>query len=367
MKIVYLTDNVDHKNGGGRFSSELIRQMKLAMPEIEQIVVVKSAADPTADQMVIGRGMWGFFRNFFRLRAMVREADYIHAFDGMPYGLMAALVAFGLPTKIIITFVGSGSIQPLQSPVGRSLLSWVYRRAHKVIAISSYTASEVLKRLPGLAIEVIVPGINGAYFEALRQELSADSPVTAGLKPYILTVGKLKPRKGYLQSLAVFARLHQIMPDLHYVIVGQGDGAYRQAMLDYIDQHNLASAVTVLQHIEDRDLAQLYAQAELFLLLPQNIDFDIEGFGLVYVEAACFGLPVIGSDHSGAVDALRHEFNGYLVDPTDTEEAVSRAVAILRDPILRQQLSQHSLEFSHELDWQQIRQRYVEVYTALAS
>jgi glycosyltransferase involved in cell wall biosynthesis len=157
------------------------------------------------------------------------------------------------------------------------------------------------------------------------------------------------------------------MPDLHYVIVGQGDGAYRQAMLDYIDQHNLASAVTVLQHIEDRDLAQLYAQAELFLLLPQNIDFDIEGFGLVYVEAACFGLPVIGSDHSGAVDALRHEFNGYLVDPTDTEEAVSRAVAILRDPILRQQLSQHSLEFSHELDWQQIRQRYVEVYTALAS
>ncbi len=364
MKVVYITDNVDQKNGGGRFSYELIRQLKFAMPDLQQTVIVKSGS-PTTDHIVIGKGLMGFVTHFFRLRSLVGQADIVHAFDGMPYGLMATLLAWGQRAKVVITFVGSGSIQPLQSSWGRVVLSWVYRRAAKVIAISSYTASEVKKRVPDLPIEIIVPGINSAYFQALRQSLQTDQSQIGQQRPYILTVGKLKPRKGYLQSLAVFAQLKKNFPNLHYVIVGQGEGTYRQQMLDYIHEHQLDQAVTILQQVEDKELAQLYLNAELFLLLPQNIDFDIEGFGLVYVEAASFGLPVVGTRDSGAVDALRHEYNGYLVDQQDSAEATKVITAILRDPALRQRLSEHSVAFSRELDWQNIRQKYVELYSQL--
>ncbi|MFH0874141.1 MAG: glycosyltransferase family 4 protein [Candidatus Komeilibacteria bacterium] len=366
MKVVYLTDNLDYKNGGGRFSRELISQLKLAVPDLQQTILVKSAVGADENCLVIGTNKLVILGKFFQLRSLIRRCDLIHVFDGLPYGLLAAILAWGLHKPIIITVVGSGSVKPLQSYWSRWLLSGVYRRAERVIAISSFTAREIVKKVPGLQVEIIRPGIDRIHFLSLAASISGQPNEYAKLSPFILSVGRLKPRKGYLQSLQVFVRLREEFPLLKYVIVGSGGGEYWQKMQAYIRDYNLEDAVIILNNISDQELAKLYSAAELFLLLPQNDNFDIEGFGLVYVEAACFGLPVIGATDSGAEDALQQDFNGYLVSPADPESAKAAVRKILTNSELKQTLSLNSRTFSQQLDWSMMRQGYEKIYHELS-
>ena len=365
MKIGYIVDNLDYKNGGGRFCRDLISQIKLALPDCEQKILVKSSSAPSENSLVLGVSKLGIIRRALRLRSFIRDCDIIHAFDGMPYGLLAALLTLGLRRKFIITVIGSGSIKLLQSFWLRLILSWVYKRAAKIIAISSYTAREIQKKVPQLNIEVITPGIDLSHFRSLAAEIAAGANEFTNLAPYILSVGRLKPRKGYLQSLRVFALLRQQFPLLKYVIVGSGEGEYWDKMQEFIADNHLTEAVVILRNISDQDLVKLYTAAELFILLPQNDNYDIEGFGLVYVEAASFGLPVIGARDSGAEDALRDGYNGALVSPNDTSEAATAAAKILANPQDRERLRQNARHFSQEMDWPVIREDYVRIYRQL--
>ncbi|MDP2812796.1 MAG: glycosyltransferase, partial [bacterium] len=153
--------------------------------------------------------------------------------------------------------------------------------------------------------------------------------------------------------------------DLKYIIIGSGRGQYYRKLLGLIKELNLIDKVIFKENVSDQELVSFYKNAELFILLPQNVDYDIEGFGLVFVEAAAFGLPLIGALESGAIDAMLDGQNGFLVSPQDTKQATQKMMLILDDVQLKNSFKNKSVEFAKSLDWSIIIKKYTKIYELL--
>lgn len=361
MKICFLTNNLDIKNGGGRLSYELINHLKKTDSNLEYEVLTTEASGYDFESPILPVNKIKLFFSLGKIRAILRKSDIVHALDVFPYGVIAAVAAIGLKKKLVVTAIGSGSIEPLYSFWRRYLLKWVYQRANRLTAISSYTAREIQKKIPNLEIDVIQPGVN---YEAFTKQ--SDNNNQKGEEvPCILSVGRIKPRKGYLLSLRVFAEVSKHLPNLKYIIVGSGRGEYFQKLTKLINKLNLAGKVVFKENVSDEVLINLYKKAELFLLLPQEVNHDVEGFGLVFVEAAALGAPVIGAINSGAEDAIRDGVNGYLVDPQGLDKIVGCVLKILTDRDLRERFSKKSIELAKQMSYQKMVEKYLEIYNHL--
>ena len=359
LRIAMLTYSLDEKRGGGRFVSGILEQLLHDARYRVHVMTSLPSGSPHEDACIPPQ-ILQLVRQLPRIRRMLRDADVIHAIDLFPFGFIAVFAGLGLRKNIIITAIGSGSVQPLYRFVLAPISRFVYRHATVVTAISGYVARMISEKVSGVSIRVIIPGIPYGYFAD-----KAVGDVVRPVRPFVLSVAKVKPRKGVDVSVRAFARVAAVRPDIDYYIVGVCEGEYFRQVTALIHELGITERVKFFERISDEELVTLYRTAELFLLLPQNVDNDIEGFGLVFVEAAAFGLPVIGARDSGAEDAVLDGKNGYLVAPTDTEGAAEKMLTILGDTSLRHELAQASIALAKECDWKNKITEYSAVYELL--
>lgn len=161
-------------------------------------------------------------------------------------------------------------------------------------------------------------------------------------QPYILSVGRLIKRKGFDTLLSAFAALDQVrFEDVQLVLVGDGPeyGALdAQASAEWVD-----TSVHLLVQIADDELAALYAGAAVFALTPRELPGDMEGFGIVYLEAAAHAVPAVATATGGVPEAVRDGETGLVV--ADTVLAVREALArLLSDSELRGRLGEAARE-----------------------
>ncbi len=354
-----LTYSLDEKRGGGRFVQGILNELRVDERVTVEVLTSLPSNAPDEDAC-LPPNIFGLLVNLPKIRRKMRHADVVHAIDLFPFGFIAVFASMGLRKKILLTAIGSASVQPLYR-TGLSLLSkYVYRRANITTAISGYVARLIRTKVPNLPVRVIIPGIAYHYF-ASRTTETVHKPA----RPFILSVAKVKPRKGLEVSLRAFAHVARVRSDMDYLIVGVCEGQYFIEIKELTARLGITERVQFLERISDEELVRLYRTAELFLLLPQNVDNDIEGFGLVFVEAAAFGLPVIGTLESGAEDAVLDGKNGYLVPPTDSDQAAEKMLAIIENPELRERLSRASVAFAKACDWKNKITEYSELYELL--
>ncbi len=141
----------------------------------------------------------------------------------------------------------------------------------------------------------------------------------------ILFVGNLIARKGLHHLIAALARLPQA--DWLLDVVGDEavDSAYAAALRRQISAAGLEDNIRLHGRVSDSELAQQYSAAHL-LAVP-----SYEGFGIVYLEAMAFGLPVLAGVHGGAGEIVRHDVNGFLVEPTDIDAIAAHLSALAGD------------------------------------
>lgn len=338
MRILFFNHSVSPYSGVGRFYISLTSCLKHLIPGL----FIKVA---TSEDLIV-RNKLKLLWNLPRILKMARQIDLLHALDGWPYGFLAAVCAKLARKKLVITAVGTGGVKPLYNFWQRPLLRWAYRRADKLVAVSNQTKKEILKIIPDLNIEVINHGVSSGKYQT-------QSAAFAELKPYILTVGAWKKRKGLEYSIEAYRLLKKEFSKLKYVILSNPPDEAREKYSDVDFVHN----------IPENNLIGLYQNAELFILLPQDDHKDIEGFGLVYLEAAAAGLPVIGGKYTSAEDALRDGKNGFLVDGQDVEEAADRMREILSNPALRSKMSAESKKFAQEMTWEKAASAYQKIYS----
>ena len=350
MRIIFLNHDLNNNTGAGRFGLLLLNYLKQEIPDLEYRVLTHDNFLPDKKNKLLF--------SLLKIRAIFKKYDIIHALDGWPYGIIAALASLGLKRKLIITAVGTGAIQPLYNFWKKPIMVWAYRRADQVVAVSNNTKQEILKIIPNLDIQVINHGVEFEKFQSA--DWRTKPKIIDGLRPYILSVGSLKKRKGYEYSISAFAEISKKFPNLKYVIVGRGPEYDNLQFL--ISNFQLKDRVVFWNNLGEDALISLYQNAELFILLPQDIKKDIEGFGLVFLEAAAAGLPVIGTKASSAEDALLDGRNGILAPQKDFNQASDAMVKILSNTELKKSFSQESLKFAKAMNWERVAQQYSSLY-----
>ena len=361
MKICFLTHDLRHDYGAGVFSHRLVRGVRDNGNEV--VVLTSESSGSPFEQAILYPHKVKLLREFFRIRRMMKACDIIHALDGFPYGILAVFLSWGLGKKVIITGVGSGAIHPLYQPFWKLLMQYSYRSADRVTAISHFTKQEILKKVPSISIQVINHGVDAKHFERAYKGAGE----LAAYQPYLLSVGTLRWRKGYHFSIRAFAKVAAEFPDLNYVIVGKKyKEDYYVRLQNLIDELHLRNRIFILENINDtKHLAEVYTSAELFCLFSQNVGHDVEGFGLVFLEAAAAGLPVVGVKNCGIDDAVRDGENGILVATRNPDDFANALGAILRDLELKKRMSEQSLFFAKECIWEKRVREYIDIYKQL--
>jgi len=342
MKIAFLTRDLNTTDGGGRFSNDLVENLKKDDVQVTTITI----------------GNKGLLLNFFKIRKIFKNSDIIHAIDVWPNGFYARIISFGLKKPIIITALGTYSVAPFYSQ-RRFLMEWVCNGA-RLIAISDYTKKEILEIMPNLNIKVIYPGFDLNFW---CKETTVSEEILR-LKPYILSVGALKLRKGYHNSIGAFAIVAKKTENLNHVIIGQGEKSnYAKELKSIVRENKLENRVFfVSSGIDDNELLGFYINAELFILTPVEENHHFEGFGIVYLEAAASGLPIVASQDSGAASAVRDGYNGILTPQNNPEATAKVILKILENPELKTRLANNSREWVKNFKWGRIIKDYINIY-----
>ncbi len=145
----------------------------------------------------------------------------------------------------------------------------------------------------------------------------------------ILSVGRLVRRKGFDTLISAVAHLEEKYDDLACVIVGRGPEETRLKTL--AKEKGVEARVIFTGGIDDEELAQLYERADVFALISRSEGDDVEGFGLVFIEAGARGVPVVGGNSGGVAEAVKDGAGGFLVDPHDPKDVAEKISAILGD------------------------------------
>ncbi len=289
--------------------------------------------------------------------ALPRSARELRLFHGLnqrlPLGCRCPMVA---TFHDLFALSGEYSTPEFRSRFA-SLARETAERADHVIAVSAYTAEQVVERLglPRSAITVVHHGAEALKIPAQdrREDILRRLGVT---RPFVLHVGALQVRKNVDRVIAAF---EMAGGSTELVLAGShGYGAER--ILDRIRRSPVRARIRLTGHVADEALATLYAGAEV-LLFP-SLE---EGFGLPLVEAFSVGLPVVTSN----VSALPEVAGGAaaLIDPLDTDAIAETLGEVLESATLRGELRRKGAARARRFQWRRCAEETWRVYEQLAA
>ncbi len=231
----------------------------------------------------------------------------------------------------------------------------ILRTARTLFTNSPFTTREMLDfGLPSKRIVELPLGVDGQVF----QPTPADPVLVQefGLQDRLvfLTVGRLVERKGVDRMLEALASLGDRLPDWSYLIVS--DGPYRSTLESLSARLGLTDRVHFCGFVDDARLPAFYNSCDVFAMPNREVvepgqgSLSVEGFGIVFLEAAACAKPVIAGRSGGAVYAVDDGTTGHLVDGDDVA-SLQQALLSLADAERRRQMGAAATHFAARFDW----------------
>jgi phosphatidylinositol alpha-1,6-mannosyltransferase len=200
--------------------------------------------------------------------------------------------------------------------------------------LGDFTQSAISKALDSQsqkAMVKIAPGIDVDHFRPVDSSLLRK---TLGLaqKKVIVSVGRLVHRKGQDRLIAAMPEILRQVPNAHLVIVGQGP--YRSELEKLVEKFKISDSVTFIGRIQYEQLPIYICLGDIFAMPSRSrlMGLEVEGLGIVYLEASACGLPVIAGNSGGAPDAVLDNKTGVVVDGTNDSQIASAAIDLLTNP-----------------------------------
>ena len=199
-----------------------------------------------------------------------------------------------------------------------------YTRGEISKALSEADASKLVQIAPGIDVDHFVPTDSSN----LRAELGLTD------KSVIISVGRLVHRKGQDKLIAALPEIKTAVPNVHLVLVGVGPHQ------DYLEKLalklNVSDCVTFIGRINYAELPKYICLGDIFAMPSRSRFFglEVEGLGIVYLEASACGLPVVGGKSGGAPDAVLVGETGVVVDGTNPSEIAEACIELLNNPEL---------------------------------
>ncbi len=273
-----------------------------------------------------------------------------------PLGLLApTLRRAGATRQVALTHGHEAGWAAL--PGARQLLRRIGDTVDVVTYLGEYFRTRLARAMPRTQMVRLAPGVDVATFRDARPaELPAGGPV-------VLCVSRLVPRKGQDTLIRAWPAVRAAIPDARLLLVG--DGPYRGELQRLAGQLNVTSSVTFTGSVAG--LPGYYAAADVFAMpcRTRRAGLDVEGLGIVYLEASSAGLPVIGGDSGGAPDAILDGETGYVVPGRGVPALAERIIALLSDPARAQAMGQRGQAWAEqEWDWSRVAGRLNALLTA---
>lgn len=366
MKIGYFTDNFPPRIGGvATYSFELPYFLKKFHPETEVEVFVfgqdvkrENIGDLKIKQFS-KKSVIDLAINIFKI-IKGGKYDVVHTTTFFPVGFFVVVFAKLFGIKSYLTVYGTEVVTTRGSLTTKIVQNLTLCLVYKILAFSQSTKKLMLKRhkLAEDKIQVIYPGISDL-------ELSDIYDVRAKFKIaeddfVVLFVGRLVERKGALDLIKAVEQLKDNKVKL--ILVGGGD---KQELESYVKENNISNQIIFAGAVKREEILNYYKSAQVFSM-PSFFDVtknDVEGLGIVYLEAQINGLPVIGTRSGGIPEAISDGKSGFVVEPRDIS-ALAGKIKLLKDNHnLYQNMSQGAINFvKDEFNWQKNINQHLEIY-----
>lgn len=219
-------------------------------------------------------------------------------------------------------------------PPGRMALRRIGADADVVTAVSRYTRRRIASAFgPRAALELLAPGVDCA---ALRPDPGARGEIRRrhrlGEAPVVLCVSRLVARKGQDTLVRALPAIAHHVPGARLLLVGDGPG--RAALRRLARSCDVSDAVVFAGAVPWSELPAYYAAGDVFAMpcRTRGHGLDVEGLGLVFLEASATGLPVVVGDAGGARETVRAGETGELVNGRDVAEVARTVATLLANP-----------------------------------
>ena len=269
------------------------------------------------------------------VKAIVRERKISTVFFGAaaPLGLLSRTLRKAGVKEIVALTHGHEVWWSKVWPFSIAMKS-ISRHVNHLTYLGEYTRSAIaasVTKEAAAGMVKIAPGIDTDHFSPqdatqLRSELGLSE------KKVIVSVGRLVHRKGQDVLIEAMPGILREVPEAHILMIGEGP--YRSYLENRVKALGLHERITFIGRIQYADLPKYICVGDLFVMPSRSrlAGLEVEGLGIVYLEASACGLPVIAGNSGGAPDAVLEGETGLVVDGTRKSEVAAAVVELLSDP-----------------------------------
>ena len=209
-------------------------------------------------------------------------------------------------------------------------LRWIGKHTNQLTYLGEFTGDAVSAVVPREKLIRIAPGIDLEHFQPSKsQELRIKYGI--GTRPTIVSVGRLVHRKGQDRLVEALPMIKEHFPDVLLVFIGEGP--HRKVLDQLAAKHGVSENILIIGRIDYSELPQYISLGDLFAMPCRSRLFglEVEGLGIVYLEASACGLPVVAGDSGGAPDAVIEGETGFVVNGNDRAAISARIIELLSD------------------------------------
>jgi phosphatidylinositol alpha-1,6-mannosyltransferase len=311
--------------------------------------------DPTVPLSLIQ-----YIRIISRILKLVRKhkIQQIHCTKVLSEGFAAWCVKHIVHIPYLLYAHGEEITTGLVSRKFQWLIPRIYNGASVIIANSANTKAilESINVTPD-KIHMLHPGVSADVFDVNTEDANRiKNKHQIENCPILLTVGRMQKRKGQDMVIRALPLIRKKFPKIKYLIVGGGkEYPFLQKLAD---EQKVAESVIFAGRVSDEDLPAYYAACDIFIMANREIDGDIEGFGMVFLEANAARKPVIGSLSGGAVEAVVHRVTGLSVDGTNVNAIADAVIFLLENPQKAKTMGETGRQrVENEFTWESVVQK----------
>lgn len=272
-----------------------------------------------------------------------------------PLGLLAPrLRRAGAERMVMLTHGHEASWA--SAPGFRSVLRRIGEHADVVTYLGDYTRARLAAAIPQDKLVRLAPGVDVEQFRPAPADRPAKARLGLAGRPVVVCVSRLVPRKGQDRLIRAWPRVLRSVPDAVLLLVG--GGSYRRTLERLADGHE---SIRFAGTVPAADLPGYYAAADVFAMPCRTRlrGVDVEGLGIVFLEASATGLPVIAGRSGGAPDAVRPGETGLVVNGEDPREIAEAVIELLTDPDKARKMGEAGREWiAAEWSWDQVAARF---------
>ncbi|WP_449064258.1 glycosyltransferase family 4 protein [Planomonospora algeriensis] len=279
-----------------------------------------------------------------------------------PLGLLApGLRAAGAERVVMLTHGHEASWARV--PVARRLLAGIGRHADAVTYLGEYTRRLLAAVIPEEKLVRLAPGVDTGVFSPGAEPSGGGSGLRSwcAAGPVVVCVSRLVPRKGQDTLLRAWPLVLRAVPDARLLLVG--GGPYRRSLERLAGRLGLRGSVRLTGSVAAEDLPGYFALGDVFAMPCRTRlgGIDVEGLGIVYLEASASGLPVLAGSSGGAPDAVLHGETGLVVDGGSAGAVAAALVELLGDPAGRA-MGERGREWAgREWSWDLVASRFTRI------